>query len=168
MRIIILTIVLLTTVTLASVTAAEQVKIYSLDSLGYEMSDKVVKSEAQWRQLLTPLQYQVMREQGTERAYTSPLHDSKKHGIYRCAGCGLELFHSDKKYDSGTGWPSFYAPIDKTNVGFSVDRKFFVTRTEVHCVRCDTHLGHVFEDGPEPSGLRYCLNGVTLTFEEKS
>ena len=168
MRTIMLTIVLLTVATLTSVTAAEQVKIYSLEKADYVMSDKVERTESQWRQLLTPLQYQIMREQGTERAYTSPLHDSKKHGIYRCAGCGLELFHSDKKYDSGTGWPSFYAPIDKANVGFSVDRKFFVTRTEVHCVRCDTHLGHVFEDGPEPSGLRYCLNGVTLTFEEKS
>jgi peptide-methionine (R)-S-oxide reductase len=147
--------------------AAEQIEVYSLEKMGNIMSDKVVKTEAEWRQLLTAEQYQVMREQGTERAYTSSLHDSKKEGVYRCAGCGLELFHSDEKYDSGTGWPSYYAPISEKNVGFKKDRKFFVTRTEVHCVRCGSHLGHVFEDGPEPSGLRYCINGVTLTFDAK-
>ena len=148
--------------------AGEQIKVYSLETADFVMSEQVMKTEAEWRQQLTPLQYQVMREQGTERAYTSPLHNSKKHGVYRCAGCGLELFHSDDKYDSGTGWPSYYKPISKENVGFDIDRSFFVTRTEVHCIRCGSHLGHVFEDGPEPTGLRFCINGVTLTFDERS
>jgi peptide-methionine (R)-S-oxide reductase len=147
--------------------AADQVRIYAVEKADYVMSDKVVKTEAEWRAMLTPLQYEVMREHGTESAYTSPLHDSKTHGLYRCAGCGLALFHSDQKYDSRTGWPSFYAPIDKSNLGFSVDKSFFMTRTEVHCVRCKSHLGHVFEDGPKPTGLRYCLNGVSLTFEKE-
>jgi peptide-methionine (R)-S-oxide reductase len=126
-----------------------------------------VKSDAQWRAQLTDLQYEVMRREGTERAYTSPLHDSKKHGVYRCAGCGLELFHSDDKYDSGTGWPSYFKPVDKANVGFDIDTSLFMTRTEVHCARCGSHLGHVFEDGPEPTGLRFCINGVSLTFDGK-
>ena len=164
-RLLLIGLVLVAAVTTAL--AGEQIKVYSLEAADYVMSEQVVKSEAEWRQLLTPLQYQVMREQGTERAYTSSLHDSKEHGVYRCAGCSLELFHSDDKYDSGTGWPSYYKPINKENVGFDIDRSFFVTRTEVHCIRCGSHLGHVFEDGPEPTRLRYCINGVTLTFKEK-
>ncbi len=167
MRLIGLAIALLLGTGVVTSLAAEQIQIYSLDRAEYVMSEKVEKTEAEWRQQLTPVQYEVMREQGTEPAYTSPLHDNKKHGIYHCAGCGLELFSSDEKYDSGTGWPSFYAPVDKANVGFQTDRKFFMTRTEVHCIRCGSHLGHVFEDGPKPTGLRYCINGVTLTFEEK-
>jgi len=168
MRIIGLAIGLLFGAGVTATLAAEPIRIYSLDKADYLMSEKVERTEAQWRQLLSPLQYKVMREQGTEAAYTSPLHDIKKEGVYRCAGCGLELFHSDQKYDSGTGWPSFYAPVDRANVGFETDRKFFVTRTEVHCIRCESHLGHVFEDGPKPTGLRYCINGVSLVFEEKS
>lgn len=162
-----LTIGLLLVVCVTTTLAAEQIKIYSLDKADYVMSEKVVKSDAEWRAQLSELQYEVMRREGTERAYTSSLHNSKKHGVYRCAGCGLELFHSDDKYDSGTGWPSYYKPIDKANVGFDVDTSLFMTRTEVHCARCGSHLGHVFEDGPEPTGLRFCINGVSLTFDEK-
>ena len=155
--------VLLPSVTLAG----EQIKVYSVEKADFVMTEKVVKTNAEWRKQLTDLQYNVMREEGTERAYTSPLHNSKKHGVYHCAGCGLELFHSDAKYDSGTGWPSYYRPVKKENVGFEVDSSLFMTRTEVHCIRCGSHLGHVFEDGPEPTGLRFCINGVSLTFDEK-
>ena len=158
---------LLLVVLVTATLAAEQIKIYSLEKAGFVMSEKVVKPDAEWRAQLTDLQYEVMRREGTERAYTSSLHNSKKHGAYRCAGCGLELFHSDDKYDSGTGWPSYYKPINKVNVGFDVDTSLFMTRTEVHCVRCGSHLGHVFEDGPEPTGLRFCINGVSLTFDAK-
>ena len=122
------------------------------------------KSEAEWRQELTPEQFYVLRKHGTERAGTSPLNREKRKGTFMCAGCGLPLFSSDTKYESGTGWPSFWQPLDNA-VGTSVDRSLFVTRTEVHCRRCGGHLGHVFEDGPKPTGLRYCMNGVAMRFE---
>ena len=122
------------------------------------------KSEAEWRQELTPEQFYVLRKHGTERAGTSPLNREKRQGTFMCAGCGLPLFSSDTKYESGTGWPSFWQPLDNA-VGTSVDRSLFMTRTEVHCRRCGGHLGHVFEDGPKPTGLRYCMNGVAMKFE---
>lgn len=125
---------------------------------------EIVKSEAEWKKLLTPEQYYVLREEGTERAGTSPLNKEKREGTYHCAGCNLALFSSETKYESGTGWPSFYAPLDNA-VGTSEDRSFFMTRTEVHCRRCGGHLGHVFDDGPPPTGKRYCMNGVAMTFE---
>ena len=123
----------------------------------------VSKSEEEWRRELTPEQYQVLRRHGTERAGTSPLDKEYGAGVYRCRGCGQPLFASDAKFNSGTGWPSFWAPIEDA-IETDTDRSFFMTRTEVHCRRCGGHLGHVFEDGPEPTGLRYCMNGAALDF----
>ena len=126
-------------------------------------SFEVQKSDAEWRQMLTPAQYDVLRKEGTERAGTSPLNKEKRKGAFACAGCDLPLFSSETKFESGTGWPSFWKPLANA-VGTSVDKAFFMTRTEVHCRRCGGHLGHVFEDGPPPTGLRYCMNGVALKF----
>jgi peptide-methionine (R)-S-oxide reductase len=130
---------------------------------------EVTKTEAEWRQLLTKEQYHVLREHGTERAFTSPLDKFYEAGTYHCAGCDLPLFSAKTKYDSKTGWPSFYEPLAKA-VGTQEDRSWLgILRTEVHCRRCGGHLGHVFDDGPKPTGLRYCMNGVALTFKpEKS
>jgi peptide-methionine (R)-S-oxide reductase len=124
---------------------------------------EIAYSEAKWRQLLTPEQFQVLRAQGTEPPFSSSLNKEYAAGTYLCAGCDLAVFASDTKFDSGTGWPSFWAPIEG-NVGRSVDNSWLMTRTEVHCRRCGGHLGHVFEDGPPPTGLRYCINGVALKF----
>jgi peptide-methionine (R)-S-oxide reductase len=123
----------------------------------------VTKTDAEWRAQLTEQQYAVLRGHGTERAGTSPLDKQYGAGTYHCAGCDLALFSSETKYDSGTGWPSFWAPIEGA-VGTSEDSSLFMTRTEVHCARCGGHLGHVFDDGPAPTGLRYCMNGVALRF----
>ena len=123
----------------------------------------VTHTDAEWRAMLTPAQYQVLREQGTERAFTSSLLDEHRKGSFACAGCDLPLYSSDTKFDSGTGWPSFWQPL-KGAVGTSEDTSGFGTRTEVHCSRCGGHLGHVFNDGPQPTGLRYCMDGVALTF----
>ncbi|HAV61473.1 MAG TPA: peptide-methionine (R)-S-oxide reductase [Verrucomicrobiales bacterium] len=131
------------------------------------MKDRIEKTEAEWQQQLTPEQFQVLRKHGTERAFTGRLWDNKEQGTYVCAGCGLALFESGTKYDSGTGWPSFWQPLKEEHVGTTVDRKFFMTRTEVHCARCGGHLGHVFEDGPKPTGLRYCINSAALEFEKE-
>jgi peptide-methionine (R)-S-oxide reductase len=122
------------------------------------------KSDAEWRHELAPEAYQVLREHGTERAGSSPLNDEHRSGMFRCAGCGQELFSSDTKFDSGSGWPSFFRPVPGA-VGTSEDRSLFMRRTEVHCARCGGHLGHVFPDGPQPTGERYCMNGVALRFE---
>jgi peptide-methionine (R)-S-oxide reductase len=124
-------------------------------------------TDAQWRARLTPGQYYVLREQGTEIAWTSPLEKEKRPGTYACAGCDLALFSSATKFDSGTGWPSFWKPLDNA-VETTVDRSLLETRTEVHCRRCGGHLGHVFDDGPKPTGLRYCMNGVALKFHPKA
>lgn len=120
-----------------------------------------------WQQKLTPEQYRVLRCHGTERAGTSPLNGEKRAGLFRCAGCGQPLFVSETKFDSGTGWPSFYQPVGEGAVGTSVDDSWLTTRTEVHCSSCGGHLGHVFDDGPRPTGLRYCINGVSLAFEPR-
>jgi peptide-methionine (R)-S-oxide reductase len=123
----------------------------------------VSKTDAEWRTELTPEQFRVLREHGTERAGTSPLNYEKRSGVFHCAGCDQPLFTSDAKYESGTGWPSFFRPLPGA-IATRTDRSFFMTRTEVHCSRCGGHLGHVFEDGPAPTGLRYCMNGVSLQF----
>ena len=134
------------------------------------MSDttrKVEKTDAEWRAELTEDQYRIMRCHGTERAGTSPLNDEKRRGIFKCAACGTELFASDTKFESGTGWPSFYAPADPNAVETTEDRSLFMVRTEAHCKKCGGHLGHVFDDGPNPTGLRYCINGASLAFDPK-
>lgn len=124
---------------------------------------EIVKSDAEWKRELTPEQYHVLRGHGTERAGSSPLDREKRQGAFHCAGCDLPVFSSETKFDSGTGWPSFTAPLDNA-VGTSEDRSFFITRTEVHCRRCGGHLGHVFDDGPPPTGKRYCMNGAAMSF----
>lgn len=125
---------------------------------------KIQKSDAEWREQLTPEQFDVLRKHSTERAGTSHLNAEKREGVFTCAGCDKPLFKADSKFESGTGWPSFFQPIDPSSVAETKDRSFFMTRTEIHCADCDGHLGHVFNDGPKPTGLRYCMNGVAMNF----
>jgi len=130
------------------------------------MSNKIDKTDAEWREQLSPEQYQVCRRKGTERPFTGRYHDHKGKGIYRCVCCGEALFSSETKYDSGSGWPSFWQPVAGDAIGTELDSSLGMRRVEVHCERCGSHLGHVFEDGPEPTGLRYCINALSLDFED--
>jgi peptide-methionine (R)-S-oxide reductase len=145
----------------AAVTAALSFRRFDAAAKG---GFEVTKTEAEWRRQLTPAQYYVLRDHGTERAGTSPLDHEKRRGTFHCAGCDLPVYSSDAKFDSGTGWPSFWKPLPNA-IGTSEDNTFFTTRTEVHCRRCGGHLGHVFDDGPAPTGKRYCMNGVAMTFK---
>lgn len=132
------------------------------------MSEKIVKSDAEWRAQLSPEQYHVTRQAGTERPFQNIYHDEKRPGIYACVCCGAPLFNASEKYDSGTGWPSFWAPVSENAVAYKVDRTLWMKRTEVLCARCDAHLGHVFEDGPAPTGQRYCMNSASLNLKAEA
>jgi len=148
----------------ANAVEGEKVRLYSVREKGWIMSEKIRKTSEEWKKILSPEAYHVTEEQGTERAFSGAYWNHHEKGVYRCVRCGNDLFSSETKFESGTGWPSFTRPVAEANIGIRTDRGLFMERVEVHCSRCGAHLGHVFKDGPNPMGLRYCINSAALVF----